>query len=77
MEFASTLAVLIATVLGLPVSTTHCQIGAVAAVGMASFGPREVSWGLIVVIVCTWVLVIPLSAGLAAAISGITKAIVL
>lgn len=32
VEFASTLAVLIATVLGLPVSTTHCQIGAVAAV---------------------------------------------
>lgn len=77
VEFASTAAVLVATVLGLPVSTTHCQIYAVAAVGIANFGPREVSWGLIMMIMCTWMLVIPLSVGLAAGISAIARAIVI
>eukprot|EP00954_Amorphochlora_amoebiformis_P007535 584679-Amorphochlora_amoeboformis.AAC.1 len=37
MEFASTAAVVVATLFQMPVSTTHCQIGAVTAVGSSPF----------------------------------------
>lgn len=37
VEFATTTAVVTATILGMPVSTTHCVVGAVVFVGMWAY----------------------------------------
>uniref|UniRef100_A0A7S3ZFK7 Phosphate transporter n=1 Tax=Lotharella globosa TaxID=91324 RepID=A0A7S3ZFK7_9EUKA len=66
MEFASTAAVVIATLLRFPVSTTHCQIGAVMAVGLVSVGYKNVSFGVLGQIVLSWIITLPF-AGLFAA----------
>ena len=42
IEFASTVSVVIASYLSLPVSSTHCQIGAVTFVGLAAYGYEKV-----------------------------------
>ena len=65
IEFASTATVVIATLLQLPVSTTHCQIGAVTAVGMAAFGTGSVDFKLLCKIVMSWVLTLPFAAVIA------------
>ena len=67
VEFASTFTVIIATTISMPVSTTHCQVGGVVAVGLSAFGPKEVKWSLFGRIFATWVLTLPFSGGLAAA----------
>ena len=67
VEFASTFTVIIATTINMPVSTTHCQVGGVVAVGLSAFGPKKVKWSLFGRIFATWVLTIPFSGGLAAA----------
>lgn len=70
IEFASTLTVVIATFMEMPVSTTHCQVGAVVFVGAAAFGPTKVAWGLFGRIVLTWVLTLPIAALIAAAVTA-------
>merc|ERR1719433_511240 len=63
IEFASTMATMTATVLEFPVSTTHCQVGAVVGVGLVTScqGVGRVSWSLFGKIFATWVLTLPLS----------------
>merc|ERR1711903_219398 len=70
VEFGSTLSVVIATILELPVSTTHCQVGAVVFVGTAAFGPRNVAWGLFIKIAIAWVVTVPLSAVISGALTA-------
>lgn len=62
MEMASTLTVIIATLLNVPVSTTHCQIGAVLLVSMYALGTRNVSFPMMGRIVISWLLTVPVSA---------------
>lgn len=73
IEFASTLAVVVATWFGVPVSTTHCQIGAVVFVGLAAFGPAKVSWGMLGKIALSWVLTVPFAGLFAAALMAIFR----
>jgi solute carrier family 20 (sodium-dependent phosphate transporter) len=76
IEFASAFSVVVATVLGLPVSTTHCQVGAVIFVGLTAFGRRHVKWGTFGWIGLTWLVTLPLSGGLTALILVSTRWIV-
>lgn len=76
IEFASTAAVVVATVIGMPVSTTHCQVGAVVFVGWTAFGRRHVQWGMLGRIAVTWVVTLPLAGGLAAAILWASEALI-
>ncbi|MFQ5677835.1 MAG: inorganic phosphate transporter [Gemmatimonadota bacterium] len=46
----------IATMLGLPVSTTHSIVGAVIGFGLLAVGMKAVSWGTVGLIVASWVL---------------------
>ncbi|MGH7557448.1 MAG: inorganic phosphate transporter [Gemmatimonadota bacterium] len=46
---------LVATVLGLPVSTTHSIVGAVVGFGVVSVGYEAVAWGTMGSIVLSWV----------------------
>lgn len=63
IEFSSCVTVVLATMLELPVSTTHCQIGSVVFVGLVSSGPDHVAWGLVGRIFLTWIITLPFSAG--------------
>lgn len=56
---------LVATIFGLPVSTTHSIVGAVAGFGIVSVGWSQVDWGTMGAIVASWV-ISPLTGGLIA-----------
>ncbi|MFP3869425.1 MAG: inorganic phosphate transporter [Syntrophobacteria bacterium] len=45
-----------ATILGLPVSTTHSIVGAVVGFGILSVGFAAVSWGKVIAIAISWIL---------------------
>ena len=64
-ETAGGISVLIATGLGVPVSTTHTITGAIVGVGAAQ-RLSAVRWGVATRIVWAWVLTIPMSAAIAA-----------
>jgi len=64
-ETAGGITVLMATHLGVPVSTTHTITGAIVGVG-ASTRISAVRWGVAGKIVWAWVLTIPMSAAMAA-----------
>ncbi|HVS16121.1 MAG TPA: inorganic phosphate transporter [Thermoanaerobaculia bacterium] len=62
-NLATAALVLVASRLGVPVSTTHVSVGALFGIGVAGGGAR---WRTIGVIVLSWVAVLPLAAALAA-----------
>ncbi|HET9150203.1 MAG TPA: inorganic phosphate transporter [Gemmatimonadales bacterium] len=64
-ETAGGISVLIASALGVPVSTTHTITGAIVGVGAAQ-RPSSVRWNVATRIVWAWVLTIPLAAVIAA-----------
>jgi inorganic phosphate transporter, PiT family len=60
-EFSAATTILLASKLGLPISTTHCIVGAVLGVGMAR-GMKALNLNMIKEIVLSWVITIPASA---------------
>jgi PiT family inorganic phosphate transporter len=64
-ETGGGIAILIATQLGVPVSTTHTITGAIVGVGSAQ-RVSAVRWGVAGRIVWAWILTIPMSAAIAA-----------
>lgn len=62
---ASGIWVHLATVFGMPVSTTHSIVGAVVGFGMLSVGIGAISWGKIITIAISWI-VSPLSGAIIA-----------
>ncbi len=66
-ETAGGISVMIATSMGIPVSTTHTITGAIVGVGAAN-RLSAVRWGVAGTIVWAWILTIPMSA----AIAGLT-----
>lgn len=73
VELGSVISVLVATVLGIPVSTTHCQIGAVVGTGFlhAKSEKEKVHWDLFGKIALTWIITLPFSGLLSV---GLTEA---
>jgi inorganic phosphate transporter, PiT family len=65
-ETAGAMALFIATALGVPVSTTHTITGAIVGVG-ATRRLSAVRWGIAGRIVWAWILTIPMSAAIGAA----------
>ena len=66
IELGSTLSVVLASFLGLPISSTHCQVGSVIAVGIAQGGLSSVRWSLLGSIAMAWLITVPLAAATAA-----------
>jgi inorganic phosphate transporter, PiT family len=60
-ETGGSLAIFVATMLGIPVSTTHTITGAIVGVGSVS-SPGRVRWGVASRIVWAWIFTIPASA---------------
>ena len=73
IEFSSCVTVVIATMLRLPISTTHCQIGSVVFVGFVSMGSKHVSWKLFGKIFLTWVCTLPFSAAISILVMELVK----
>jgi PiT family inorganic phosphate transporter len=61
IEFGAATSVLIASKLGMPVSTTHAVVGAVVGVGLAR-GLHAIDLSIIKKIVITWVITVPIAA---------------
>ena len=66
-ETGAAFAILLSTHLGLPISTTHCVVGAVVGVGSIQ-RTKAVRWGVAGNIVWAWIITIP-AAALAAALA--------
>ncbi len=62
VDFAAATTVLVASKLGLPVSTSHTVVGAVIGVGLAR-GLDAVDLSVIKKIVVSWLLTLPVAAG--------------
>ncbi len=62
-EFAAAITILLASVFGLPVSTTHTLVGAVLGVGLAR-GIGALNFAVMRDIVASWFITIPAGAGL-------------
>jgi sodium-dependent phosphate transporter len=60
VNFAATIVVLIATRLGIPVSTTHASVGAVVGVGLAEGKTDGVNWKMFTKIFLSWILTLPI-----------------
>jgi len=67
----------IATSIGLPVSTTHCIVGAVVGMGIAAVGVDGVTWGWngkgVAQICASWVIAPAIAGAFAAVVFTITK----
>ncbi|WP_341732532.1 inorganic phosphate transporter [Microcoleus sp. EPA2] len=75
-ELATAATVLLASRLGLPVSTSHALVGAVVGVGLVNSW-KSVRWQTLRSIGSAWLVTIPIAAGLAAGIFSIVQWIVL
>ena len=71
MEFSAGFAVLTASKLGFPVSTTHCITGATLAVGLCSGDVNAVNWRRSLVYLFAWIISVPASGLLAAIVFNI------
>jgi PiT family inorganic phosphate transporter len=71
-ETGGGLTILLATYLGIPVSTTHTITGAIVGVG-ATQRLSAVRWGVAGRIVWAWIITIPAAAGMAALIYLLTS----
>ncbi|CAB3366699.1 Hypothetical predicted protein [Cloeon dipterum] len=69
IEIGAAFTVLLASKIGLPISTTHCKVGSVVFVGWASSDPdkRGVDWKLFRNIIFAWVVTLPVAGSLSAA----------
>ncbi|MFC1814741.1 inorganic phosphate transporter [Thermodesulfobacteriota bacterium] len=61
VQFAAATTVLVASKMGLPVSTTHAAVGGVLGVGLAR-GIEAVNFGIVIRIMIYWVLTVPAAA---------------
>ena len=75
VDFGAATTVLIASKLGMPISTSHTVVGAVIGVGLAR-GLEAVDLGVIKKIVVSWLLTLPVAAGTSVAIFICLRAIV-
>lgn len=85
IEIGSACTVLLASKLGMPVSTTHCKVGSVVFVGYVNGrnkdaiaeGEKSVNWKLFGAIAISWIATVPAALGFSALIMWILSSIVL
>ncbi|XP_072175857.1 sodium-dependent phosphate transporter 1-B-like isoform X1 [Diadema setosum] len=72
IELGAAMMVLLASNVGIPISTTHCKIGSVVFVGLVR-DRRTVNWSLCGGIVLAWVVTLPVTAGISAAFMALLR----
>ncbi|OQR67226.1 sodium-dependent phosphate transporter 1-A-like [Tropilaelaps mercedesae] len=75
IEIGAATTVLLASKIGLPISTTHCKVGSIVFVGWAK-SQKAVDWSLFKGIVAAWLLTLPITGGLTALIMAISMKLV-
>jgi len=75
VDFGAATTVLVASKMGLPISTSHTVVGAVIGVGLAR-GLEAVDLSIIKKIIVSWLLTLPIAAGTSIAIFLILRAII-
>lgn len=75
-EFGAATTVLLASSLGLPISTTHTLVGGVIGIGFAQ-GIGALNLGMVTSIAKSWVATVPISAAIAAVLFVLARMIVL
>ncbi|XP_063050725.1 sodium-dependent phosphate transporter 1-A [Engraulis encrasicolus] len=76
IELSSAVTVVVASNIGLPVSTTHCKVGSVVAVGWLR-SRKAVDWRLFRNIFITWFVTVPISGVISAAIMALFTYVIL
>ncbi|MFZ3052451.1 MAG: inorganic phosphate transporter [Sulfuricurvum sp.] len=71
-ELGATLVILLATKMGIPVSSTHILVGAVIGIGMLN---RNANWALMRPIALAWIITLPAAAAMAAIFFFLLKVI--
>ncbi|CAG9771968.1 unnamed protein product [Ceutorhynchus assimilis] len=66
IEIGAAFTVLLASKIGIPISTTHCKVGSVVFVGYFSASKKGVDWSLFRNIIYAWVITVPIAALLSA-----------
>nr|CAG8435337.1 12328_t:CDS:2 [Entrophospora candida]CAG8436726.1 3095_t:CDS:2 [Entrophospora candida] len=61
MELGTSLTVLTASKLGLPISTTHCITGATAGVGLCNGNVKALNWKLLAWCLFSWIITLPIA----------------
>lgn len=74
IEIGSALTVLVASNIGIPISTTHCKVGSVVCVGRAR-SRESVDWKLFRNIAIAWLVTLPVSGLLSAGFMAMFRAI--
>ena len=60
MELSGGLTVVLASRIGIPVSTTHCQVGGVVGCGLAD-GKKNIDWTCFSKIIFSWFITLPIT----------------
>ncbi|XP_050307025.1 sodium-dependent phosphate transporter 2 [Anthonomus grandis grandis] len=68
IEIGAAFTVLLASKIGIPISTTHCKVGSVVFVGYFNASKKGVDWSLFRNIIYAWLVTVPIAALLAAGI---------
>ncbi|EFO87048.1 hypothetical protein CRE_19388 [Caenorhabditis remanei] len=76
IEFGAAMTALLASKIGLPISTTHCLVGSVVAVGSIRSG-EGIKWSIFRNIVISWVVTLPVAGLISAGIMLLIKWIAL
>jgi sodium-dependent phosphate transporter len=66
IEIGAAFTVLLASKIGIPISTTHCKVGSVVFVGYFSSSKKGVDWSLFRNIISAWLTTVPIAALLSA-----------
>ncbi|KAH7691413.1 phosphate permease [Aphelenchoides avenae] len=75
IEFGAAVAALVASKIGLPISTTHCLVGSVVFVGTVKSG-EGIDWKIFGNIALSWIVTLPISCAISAGIMAILKLVV-
>lgn len=73
IEIGAAFTVLLASKIGIPISTTHCKVGSVVFVGWTR-SKQGVDWHLFRNIILAWIVTLPISGGLSALLMAIFRA---
>lgn len=71
IEIGAAFTVLVASKIGVPISTTHCKVGSVVFVGWVQTSRGGVDWALFRNIIFAWAVTVPIAGGLSAAIMAV------
>lgn len=72
-EYSTATVILIASALGLPISTSHTVVGSVIGVGLAKGRKEALYWKVVWKIVQSWLLTVPITMGVCAGIYLLIK----